>query len=69
VAVGHDAKGQEYEGAHISCGFRERDEFGFDGCHALSLEQQVAEVFVTATAASKFLSVVVRLAGWLLLKL
>src|SRR5689334_21878972 len=42
---------QEFERRAISCGSPESDEFSFGSGHALSLEEQVAEVLVPASAA------------------
>ena len=41
---------QEFDRRPISCGFSKHDEFGFGDRHSLSLEEQVAQVLIAATA-------------------
>ena len=42
---------QEFDGTrNLGC-FLEDDEFGLDGGHALSLQQQIAQILVAAAAA------------------
>jgi hypothetical protein len=47
----NNGSAQECDGPLILGCFPEKDEFGLDGGHALGLQQQVAEIPVTAPAA------------------
>ena len=40
---------QKSDGSRILGRFLEDNEFGFDCCHALHLEEQIAEIFVAAS--------------------
>src|SRR5277367_6817625 len=50
---------QEFVETRILSSFPQNDEFGLRDCHALSLEQQIAEILVTAASSKKGLDVAV----------
>ena len=45
--------GREFAGTRILSGFLKDDEFGLGDRHTLSLEQQIAEILVTAAPSKK----------------